>query len=548
MQPTLSIATLGNGSAQWTLKTRADGYYLFDGTGSLNRHVRVDGKTVSYAQSGNTLTVSASSGDRKIVYTKDATTGMYVSALLPDAQLITFDVDAFGAVKSVTYPDTNTKRHLYNETTLRGTSAEAPVRLTGLVDENGVRQSTFTYSGNGDAVSTERVGGVDKYSIAVQSPNVTLTKPLGSASTLRWETGLDGERRMTSQSQPAGSGCAAGSQTISYDSNGNVAKKTDFAGELTCHVSDLARNLETTRVEGLASAANCSSVTPDGSTLPAGSRKATTAWHPDWGLASKVSEPSRITTNVYNGQPDPFNSNTAAACAPVDALLPDGKPIAVLCKTVQQATTDADGHLGFAAALQSGVVNQEQSWTYNQYGQILMAMDSLNAATTYAYYAETAFTGVDPNAVGHTIGDLLTITDAKGFVTTFNAYDKSGRVLQMTDPKGIVTAMTYTPRGWINTVTVTPPGGAARVTTYTYDAVGQVTGVSNPDGTTIGYTYDAAHRLVGAIDAKGNSVNYTLDNVGNRIAEQLKDPSGVLQRTMSRSFDALNRVQQLQLQ
>jgi YD repeat-containing protein len=193
----------------------------------------------------------------------------------------------------------------------------------------------------------------------------------------------------------------------------------------------------------------------------------------------------------------------------------------------------------------STIVNQ---YTYDANGRILTAKDSLNATTTYAYYPSTAFTGVDPVAIGHTVGDLQTITDPKGFVTTFNSYDKSGRILQMTDPKGIVTDMTYTPRGWIKTVTVTPPGGTARVTTYNYDFVGQVTGVLMPDGTSVGYTYDAAHRLIGATDARGNSVTYTLDNVGNRIAEQLKDPGGVLQRTMSRSFDALNRVQQLQLQ
>jgi YD repeat-containing protein len=191
---------------------------------------------------------------------------------------------------------------------------------------------------------------------------------------------------------------------------------------------------------------------------------------------------------------------------------------------------------------------QVSSYTYDASGRVLTAKDSLNKTTSYVYYPDTAFTGVDPAAVGHTIGDLQTITDAKGLITTFNSYDKSGRVLQMTDPKGIVTAMTYYPRGWIKTVTVTPPGGAARLTTYTYDNVGQLTGVNNPDGTTIGYTYDPAHRLVGAKDARGNSVTYTLDNVGNRISEQLKDPGGVLQRSMSRSFDALNRVQQLQVQ
>jgi hypothetical protein len=38
---------------------------------------------------------------------------------------------------------------------------------------------------------------------------------------------------------------------------------------------------------------------------------------------------------------------------------------------------------------------------------------------------------------------------------------------------------------------------------------------------------------------------YTLDNTGNRINEEVKDPGGVLQRSIERTFDALNRVQQV---
>ena len=86
---------------------------------------------------------------------------------------------------------------------------------------------------------------------------------------------------------------------------------------------------------------------------PRGSRKTSTQWHPDWRLASKVAEPGQDHHQVYNGQPDPFNANAIASCAPASALLPDGKPIAVLCKTVEQATTDADGALGFSATLQA---------------------------------------------------------------------------------------------------------------------------------------------------------------------------------------------------
>lgn len=162
-----------------------------------------------------------------------------------------------------------------------------------------------------------------------------------------------------------------------------------------------------------------------------------------------------------------------------------------------------------------------------------------------AAFGNPGTVAASPSDTGHTRGDLQSITNALGHVTTFDLYDRAGRILQSTDSKGVVTTISYTPRGWVSSVTLTPAGMAARTTTYTYDGAGQLTGVTNPDGTTLAYAYDAAHRLVGATDAKGNSVAYTLDNVGNRITEQIKDPMGTLQRSISRSFDALNRLQQV---
>ena len=152
---------------------------------------------------------------------------------------------------------------------------------------------------------------------------------------------------------------------------------------------------------------------------------------------------------------------------------------------------------------------------------------------------------INPNAVGHAAGDLQSITNAAGHVTQFTLYDRAGRMRQMIDPKGVVTDTTYTQRGWISSVTVTPPGGAARTTNYTYDNAGQLTGVVMPDTTTMSYSYDAAHRWTGVMDAKGNSVTYTLDDMGNKTAEQVKDPSGNLQRNITRVYDALNRIQQV---
>jgi YD repeat-containing protein len=152
---------------------------------------------------------------------------------------------------------------------------------------------------------------------------------------------------------------------------------------------------------------------------------------------------------------------------------------------------------------------------------------------------------VDPNAVGHTAGDLQSITNPVGHVTHFTQYDRAGRVRQMVDPNGVVIDTAYTTRGWTSSVTVTPPSGSARTTSYTYDNAGQMTGATLPDGTTLGYSYDAAHRLTGVTDAKGNTVTYTLDAMGNKVGEQVKDPSSNLQRSITRVYDALNRVQQV---
>jgi YD repeat-containing protein len=200
-----------------------------------------------------------------------------------------------------------------------------------------------------------------------------------------------------------------------------------------------------------------------------------------------------------------------------------------------------DGYNTYYDTSASTVVN---SFTYDTAGRMLTSKDSLNRTTIFAYYAAASFSGTAPNETGHAAGDLQAITNAAGHVTQFTLYDKAGRVRQMIDPKGVVTDIAYTPRGWTSSVVVTPPGGVARINGYSYDDAGQLTGAGLPDGTTLGYSYDAAQRLVGMTDAKGNSVTYTLDNMGNRVGEQVKDPGGTLQRNISRIYDALNRVQQ----
>jgi len=267
-----------------------------------------------------------------------------------------------------------------------------------------------------------------------------------------------------------------------------------------------------------------------------------TQWHPDWRLEVRRSEPKKITTWVYNGQPDPTAGNAIASCAPADALV-DGKPIAVVCKQVEQATSDETGGQGFAAVAVGPA--KVQRWTYNRWGQVLTHNGprtdnpgGRDDQTVYEYYADTQ--------ADWTLGDLKQVTNALGHVTRYPTYDRNGRLLEQIDPNGTRTEYSYTVRGWLQQVRVTPAGGGtSQLTRYDYDPVGQLIRATQPDGSVTNYTYDAARRLTEVADSAGNKVVYTLDAMGNRVKEEWKDPGGQLRKTLTRSINALNRVQQV---
>ncbi|MCM5681572.1 hypothetical protein M8A51_18765 [Schlegelella sp. S2-27] len=543
-------------------------YEAYNGAGQLTRVNRASGAvhTYTYSNSSTPVEIAPASGlllsiqDQhgrtiRFIYEKPSEPSLAIrikQLIDPAQQTIEFAYDSHGNLQRITWPDQTQRQFLYE-------NAAHPWALTGILDENTARTVTYGYDTEGRAISTEAAGGVDKFSVAwgtapkwetietydaqagviwrdhhwLPPQGTVVTLPTGQAVDLN-ATSVQGASRLTSQSQPAGAGCAASTRITEYDTQGNSVRRDDFTGKRSCYVHDLDRNLETVRVEGLSNSATCGTYTAADVALPNGSRKVSTQWHPDWRLETKVAEPGRITTTIYNGQPDPFSGGAVASCAPSSALLPDGKPIAVVCKRVEQATTDANGSQGFSASLAAGVPARVWTYTYNQYGQVLTEdgpRTDVADVSTYEYYPDTTSEW--------TRGDLKQVTNAAGQVTRYTRYNPHGQVLQSIDANGVITDSTYDLRQRLTSVTV-----AGQTTTYTYEPTGLLKRVTQPDASYVEYHYDDAHRLTGLSDQAGNTITYTLDNAGNRTAEQVTDPEGVLARNLSRAFDALGRLQQ----
>ncbi len=428
---------------------------------------------------------------------------------------------------------------LFARFVLKGRS---PKNLAGITDERGLFFASFSYDEKGRAVSTEHAGAVNRYTFQHSNLSTLVVEPLGAQTRFSFQT-VNGVHRLVAWDRGTVGNTALYAQA--YDSNGNpIHWYSHRQSAWTCFQYDAATAREVVRVEQLPYGTNCGSINlstyqPLAGTLQ---RKILTQWHPDWRLETRRSEPKKITTWVYNGQPDPTAGNAITTCAPSDALV-DGKPIAVVCKQVEQATSDETGGAGFGATAVGTA--RIQRWTYNRWGQVLTANGprtdnpgGRDDLTTYEYYADTQ--------TDWTMGDLKQVTNPLGHITRYPKYDRNGRLLQQIDPNGTVTEYAYTPRGWLKEVKLTPAGSSTSQTTvYEYDAVGQMTKATLPDGTSTTYTYDAARRLTDVTDSAGNRVSYTLDAMGNLTREEWKDPGGTLRKTITRTIDALNRVQQV---
>ncbi len=316
------------------------------------------------------------------------------------------------------------------------------------------------------------------------STTTTVTTPLGTVSTYTSAV-IAGAQRMTGNTQLCGV-CDTAAHAISYDTAGYPQSTTDFDGNLTQQTYDDTRGLELSRTEAYNTAR---------------ARTITTTWHTTYRLPLSIS--------IYAG-------NTAT-----------GTPI----KTTSFTYDSSGNQLTKTITDPASSTSRTWTYTYNSYGQVLMVdgpRTDVSDITTYTYYSCTT---------GYQCGQVNTITNAAGQITTFNTYNANGQPLTLTDANGVVTTLTYDVRQRLTSRQV-----GTETTSFAYYPTGLLQQVTLPDGSYLTYTYDAAHRLTQITDADGNKVVYTLDVMGNHTAENLYDPSNALARTHSHVFNSLNQL------
>ncbi|WP_137938465.1 DUF6531 domain-containing protein [Chitinivorax sp. B] len=376
--------------------------------------------------------------------------GLLRSILDTQKQSIQYEYNNNGNLNAVKFQDGKTRKYEYKDSVFVNA-------LTAVIDENGSTYSKYEYYSDlayryGKVKLSELANGISKYTFDYglgSEPRTFIYDPLNVRVDFTFKP-VAGRFRNISRSQAASWCGNYGEQ--SFNADGSLASRKDWAGNQTQYRFDVARNLETSRTEAVGK--------PE-------QRVIQTEWNPIWRLPVKITESGRLTQFDYD-----TNGN-------------------LLKKTVT-----ADGK------------SRAWAWSYGNFGLVQTATDPNGQVTRYDYDSQ---------------GNLKTLTNPLKQVTAFTQYDAAGRLLEMKDPNGVVTTLSYTPRGWLASRTV----GKER-TQYDYDGVGQLTKVTFPDQRTVSYRYDAAHRLTDIQDSLGNRIHYVLDAMGNKLQETVSDPQGSL--------------------
>jgi RHS repeat-associated protein len=386
---------------------------------------------------------------------------------------------------------------------------------------------------------------------------IRLTNPLGYAAEFRY----DAAHRRTEAKDFEG-----GSTLYSYDKVDNLLSLTDAEGNPTLYrYDDLNRRISSTNAEDESTGFvydlmgnRIQRVEADGTvTLYEHDgvyrlKGVTENFQPDQAPANDVNKTTRYSYDARGLLIEIINANEAATGFAYDGvgnLIEEVNPL-----------------------------GRTWTYTYDGMGNRISRKDGKGALTEYAFYPDDLLQSIaysDGSAVSYTYNaDNRRVLMQDRLGQTSWTYDPLARVTGTVDPLGSVLAATYdaagnrtsltypdgnqagyeySPNNWLKTMTVNPVGTRHAVslqTEYNRDLVGNVTGIVNPNNTETAIEYDRVYRTIrrgvsrtAPAEASVVSFAYAYNPVGH-VTEAVKEYGwrNPTQQRESYTYDGLHRL------
>ena len=115
---------------------------------------------------------------------------------------------------------------------------------------------------------------------------------------------------------------------------------------------------------------------------------------------------------------------------------------------------------------------------------------------------------------------VLTVTDAVGGVTSFS-YDSTNRATTVTDPLSQATTYRYDISGRLTSVTSPAVAGVSSVTSYDYNAAGDVIRITDAEGRAVSMDVDTSGNWIRQTDAAGNVIRRAYNAQNQLTAESV---------------------------
>ncbi len=212
---------------------------------------------------------------------------------------------------------------------------------------------------------------------------------------------------------------------------------------------------------------------------------------------------------------------------------------------IEYGLINNDKCIGIATTSVNGTVVSEIEYTYDDYGRVVsekayhnLDTESNNAVVTIYNYNNDETSESYGTLASVMVKDVVDNNGNTVDITTSYTYDTMGRLLTVTDPNENVTTTEYDHRG--RTTKVTNPDGS--YTEYIYDVVNNITTQNHSKLDSVIYDYDSIGHIETTRYADGTIVSENFyDENGRLVAEATNRGSGAASTTYY-TYDVFDRV------